>query len=390
VLAASFALALTACEGRAPTSAQPTPSAVAAAPAPTPSTAQPAASVLAAPATTETPPRAAGPCAFDRGLVGKVGDARAFAWLARMGRELQGHYFYEKAGRDLALKGTVDDGSFSLAESLDGAATGAFAGTCSRAREIVGTWSSPDGKRSLPFSFAVPDRLTVATRRLKFTTRTRVKDDGAGDCEFTRETPVVLGASSKEVEDRMTAAIADANKELLDPTWEKQARACGRDENGMRLTYFSSAFSVERQDETMLVLEVSGALNSTPSAHPANAVGANVLNLDVATGRTIALAEVVKDEGRLLKLAGSCSADDRGRDLENASPAYLLLRHGIRVVGTSYAHALAVMTFQGPEISYAALLRDGLLKPDSPIAREWANEKPAAPGASPCRVRWNE
>ncbi len=325
---------------------------------------------------------------LDRGLAGTIGDARAFAWLRRTGREVAGSYLYEKVGRELALKGTFEGDSFTLTETLERVTTGTFTGACLRAGGIAGTWSSPDGKRTLPFWFAIPERLTVATRKVMVKTPSKVKDDGGEDCDYEREMPVVLGASSKEIEDRMTAAITDANKELLDPTWERRARACDRDEDGMRLTWFRAGFSVVRQDASMLVLELSGALNSTPSAHPSNFVGASVLDLDVTTGRPIAITDVVKDPAALLKLASSCSDADLGRDLEDASPAYLFLPRGIRVVGTSYGHAIAALTFQGPEIAYAALLRDGLLKADSPIAREWAGEKAAARGDSPCRVRW--
>jgi hypothetical protein len=44
--------------------------------------------------------------------------------------------------------------------------------------------------------------------------------------------------------------------------------------------------------------------------------------------------------------------------------------------------------FQGPVISYAALLREGLLKPDFAEAALWASTVPAARGASPCVRVW--
>ena len=52
------------------------------------------------------------------------------------------------------------------------------------------------------------------------------------------------------------------------------------------------------------------------------------------------------------------------------------------------AYFYAYLMFQGPVISYAALLREGLLKPDFAEAALWASTAPAARGASPCVSVW--
>ncbi len=225
----------------------------------------------------------------------------------------------------------------------------------------------------------------MGTRRLAFTARSK-DADGLGDCAFKRETPVVLGAAGATVERHMAAAIERAARGISDPKDEQAAHLChGTDEEG-RLAFFSGGFSLASQDANLLVFLFSASMNAVPSAHPSNYVGATVLDLDVATGDAVTAADVVTDEKRVVALAQTCS--DGPMALAESEPALLFLPRGIRVVGTSYPHALAVATFQGPVVSYGALLRDGLLKAGSPIARVWANQKPAAPGASPCEARW--
>jgi hypothetical protein len=64
--------------------------------------------------------------------------------------------------------------------------------------------------------------------------------------------------------------------------------------------------------------------------------------------------------------------------------AYLFLDHGIKVIGLEYPTYLSrTLTFGGPVLSYGALLREGLLTPQSPIARVWNGTNPSPPGAPP-------
>jgi len=361
------------------------------APYPVPgSTAAPSTVAAASPAVAASSPGAGSPaappaCSFERGLTGTIGPAHVFVQLHRKDDELGGSYFYEKVGAELMLTGKVTGATFALVESEHGKPTGKLDGGCQAGGAISGTWSSPDGKRTLPFSFSVPATITVGTRRLSFTARSK-DADGLGDCTFTRALPVVFGAASAAIERRMAASIASAAEGISDPQDERAARACHASGDEGRLAYFDGGFTSPSQDPNLLVFLFSAGRNAVPSAHPTNFAGATVLNLDVATGKAVTVTEVVTDEKRLVEMSRRCS--DEAPDLAESGPSFLFLPRGIQVVGTSYPHAIAVVTFQGPVISYASLLRDGLLAAGSPIARVWAGQKPAAPGDSPCAVRW--
>jgi hypothetical protein len=324
-------------------------------------------------------------CSFERRLTGMIGPANVFAQIHRVGDELAGSYFYEKVGAELTLKGQVTGASVALFESASGKPTGKLDGECQPGGALSGTWSSPDGKRTLPFSLSVPAKIAVGTRRLHFSAKSK-DADGLGGCTFDRATPVVFGAASATVERRMAETIARAAKGISDVHDERAARACHASGDDGRLAYFDGGFTSPSQDASVLVFLFSAAMNWVPSAHPSNFAGATVLNLDVATGNEVTVADVVTNEKRLLDIAATCSEAEIL--LAENGPAYMFLPHGIQVVGTSYGHAAAVATFKGPVISYAALLRDGLLKAGSPIARMWAGVKAASSSDSPCLTRW--
>lgn len=356
------------------------------------SAAPPAASAAPRPTAEPTSTAAAAPggaaCAFDRGLTGTIGRAGVFVHLARTGDDLAGTYFYANVGADLSLKGTVRGTAITLDEAVAGKSTGTITGECQAGGAIAGTWTSPDRSRTLPVALAVPSRPMVGTRKLEIKAKSTVKVGGQslGDCEYRRSLPVVFGGPSAAVERRMAESIARAAKGISDPAEEKAARACPVPGEDLLLSYFDGGFTVASQDRNLLVLQFSAAISYVPAAHPANFAGATVLNLDLATGDAVTAKDVLTDEKRVVALAQKCT--DTEAVLAESEPAFLFLPHGIRVVGTSYPHVVAVWTFQGPELSYAALLRDGLLKPGAPIARVWASEKPAAAGESPCKTRW--
>lgn len=98
------------------------------------------------PAEEATPARA-----HYRGAIGD--DLRIHMDLTRDAGRLYGFYEYLSKGLPLDLAGEIeDDGTFTLAESVDGQKTGVFVGKLEESSgRLQGTWANPDGSRSLPF-----------------------------------------------------------------------------------------------------------------------------------------------------------------------------------------------------------------------------------------------
>jgi hypothetical protein len=90
------------------------------------------------------------------GLDGRLGNSLGVhAQLARDHGALKGFYRYASSREDLILTGTVDEktGAFTLDEkNAKGVLTGHWKGAFLSPRAAAGTWTSVDGKRSLPLS----------------------------------------------------------------------------------------------------------------------------------------------------------------------------------------------------------------------------------------------
>ena len=117
---------------------------------------------------------------------------------------------------------------------------------------------------------------------------------------------------------------------------------------------------------------------------PTYDLDAAVLDIDLHTGKLVTVDDVVSKADALLALADDCSdvhAAQNANVLDAAGKlAYLFLDRGIKVVGLNYPAYLArVMTFGGPILSYGVLLREGLLKAQSPIARRGPERPPRLP-----------
>ena len=90
---------------------------------------------------------------FHKRLAGKLADKYGITMdLKNLDGRLSGTYRYGGRKSDLYLSGKIDSaGSFVMEESTGSKTTGTFTGTISPSGDAVGSWRSPDGKRTLAF-----------------------------------------------------------------------------------------------------------------------------------------------------------------------------------------------------------------------------------------------
>jgi hypothetical protein len=137
--------------------------------------------------------------------------------LRRRGAELEGTYFYEKNGVDLALRGRADGpGRWLLEERADGIVTGSFAARVEAGGVLAGEWTPAKGGPGRPFAlkrvarYATPAApLAIFTKHVR--ARMKAKTPGIGgtqsDCRIDATFAEVVGAPSQAVDDAINAAL---------------------------------------------------------------------------------------------------------------------------------------------------------------------------------------
>ncbi|MBX7257805.1 MAG: DUF3298 and DUF4163 domain-containing protein [Candidatus Hydrogenedentes bacterium] len=123
--------------------------------------------------------------------------------------KVSGSYVYVKRQIPLELAGTLkDDGSFSLAETVDEKETGRFAGNVLEdGKKLEGTWTDADGKSSAPFSLQ-----RFAHQKLEET-----KDEISGSTiESSFACPVFEDPSEAALNEAISSHMKKAHKAFVD------------------------------------------------------------------------------------------------------------------------------------------------------------------------------
>lgn len=83
--------------------------------------------------------------------------------IYHLGQDIVGSYFYEKERKEINLKGKAGANEIVLSEyDLQGNNTGIFRGAINTVDRIQGTWASPDGKKTYPFTLDLVSNLPGA------------------------------------------------------------------------------------------------------------------------------------------------------------------------------------------------------------------------------------
>lgn len=96
---------------------------------------------------------------FDRAFAGFINNKYGIRMnLRRMGNSLSGTYFYTRHNINITLNGTIgsDQGFELYGYDEGGTMIDIFKGHLISSNILEGTWSKPDGSKSLPFTFRAP------------------------------------------------------------------------------------------------------------------------------------------------------------------------------------------------------------------------------------------
>jgi len=327
---------------------------------------------------------------YFRGTI--AGNLRIEMTLLRDGERLTGAYFYPKAGKNIALSGTIDkDGNVSISESDDsGKQTGVFKGKWKPAADspdpnlnaIDGKWSRPDGSKETAFLVSQqPLELTGAARVTPKVIKEANKEKHytvdaeypqiEGDARFDKFNREARSLISKDVAAFKTAETASET----DPGTETPAETLNSSLN--------VGYEIRCATDDLISVAFTESDYERGAAHPNSST--TVLNYDVKNGKKLALADLFNARTNYLNAISTyCIKELKDRSKKDKDSmlddemmksgasaradnykAWAITKKGLWITFDPYQVAAYAAGPQYVLVPYSAL--KDLIKPDGPV-----------------------
>lgn len=217
---------------------------------------------------------------------GKIGNLEVMVRLEKNGNALSGSYFYvgkTTKGETIALSGSSTSGKISLDEKVGAQKTGSFSGTIERGGKLKGTWKTPDGSRSLPFTLDAITAPIAVERKMKDSAPLQEPTEFRPTCDVEVSYYEVFGLADAAAEKKVNEALAG---EWTAPLPKDAAGKC-TDEYFIGITATST---IKLQDKDILSIEIAGETNG--GAYPNHSL--EWINVGTKTGRRFTLKDTIK------------------------------------------------------------------------------------------------
>lgn len=329
---------------------------------------------------------------YFKGSIGKTLDLQMK--LVRTGDQLTGSYYYQKIGKRIDLRGSVDkDGSVVLEEfDADGKQTGLFKGIWNLKPEdgmlsIAGNWSKPPGSKDddkktafsiheEPISFT--GDADVATKQIKENNKKLVYEIDAQYPELNGGNNPNFEKFNQTVRELVMKEVGEFKKEMAPKPDEEP-----RPKNSMG-SYLAMSYEVglAQDDLISVVFEVSSYYQGT--AHPSSYT--HVISYDLKNAKVLTLADLFKPGTKYLQsLSTYCITDlkkqskEHGESLDDttindgASPkaqnyrSWTIMKKGLGVNFDAYQVGPYVAGPQFVMVPYS-VLKD-IINPDGPVGQ---------------------
>ena len=356
----------------------------------------------------DTPPA---PCDYSRNYRGTVGKSPWSVILSRKGSALEGHVAYDAGGGELDVRGTVrPDGTITFEESKDGKTGGQIEGQCAPDTGIIsGTWKL--GPKSQPF--VLKPRGAKGTPLFERRRVIGAPQEEDSWCYWDVRNPLVFGLGDAERSARINAHLRIKFHFLNEAEAERIVTKCPKDTSNQVRGYYS----IEANEQGLLSVLENGYVYLGPAVHGDFTAAAAAISIDVPTGRSLVLTDIVTSSKALRPVVKSCMkflvesigdgdewwferdiqgvpADKDGEPVEETAPtfvpsslhepSFLVLPEGLAVLIRGQPTVSSYLEMQGPVIQWGALVRASILKTNSPVARLWAGVKPLGPSDPSC------
>jgi hypothetical protein len=360
------------------------------------------------------------PCFGDRVYRGAIGKDRVTLKIAADGAGLSGFAHYDVRGAAIEVSGRRQGDSFSLDEK----GAGRFDGTCDPATGRLAGDYALKGKRTA-FSLAprplgeaaihvVSEHIDVASpvpphcAALGRTTETKMLPQGLclpsdpkalaelhkvsplGLCSFDVSAPRVFGLVAPDTERRVNAALSQDRFPYASSEMRAEVKRCPLGNE----TTAGGGFSIVHNANDVLSVYFSGIVSAASAAHQA-LIGPEPVVIDLRSGRSLEIGDVVSDEAAFRAAILACAEviredpedlDWGGKDTFRKTPRWVVVPGGVAVVVGSVPPIKNGLQGTGPIASFASLAGRKLLRADSPVARLWAGVTPAAKDAPFCQA----
>jgi hypothetical protein len=334
-------------------------------------------------------------------FTGSIGNALGLEMkLIREADKLTGSYFYQKIGKKIDVRGTVDGNGNVTLEEFDpfGKQTGVFKGTWKQdddgAIEIAGTWSKPNSDKKTAFSLQqapieftngaefVPRQIKEKNKKLKY--------------EVDAEYPQLTGSTDPNYEkfnqaarSLVTRKVAKFKKEMAPSPAEAEATPDSAVSGAADESLGSDiivGYTAALAKNDLISIEFTISSYSAGAAHPNSY--SDVLNFDLKNGKQLKLTDLFQPGAKYLQAIAtyciealkkqakeqgdySTTDDDWVKRGAGAVPAnyqnWTITRKGLEITFDPYQVAAYAAGPQQVTVPYSTL-RD-IIKPDGPVAQ---------------------
>jgi len=329
---------------------------------------------------------------------GSIGSALGLQMkLVREGEKLTGSYFYQKVGKKIEVRGTIDkDGNVTLEEfDANGKQTGVFKGVWKQdengAIVIAGSWTKPGGDKKAAFSLQeepiefshgveiVARQIKEKNQKLKYEIAVEYPQlIGSVDPNFEKFNQTVRSLIAKKVADFKKEMTPSPDEPAPDEANETAAESLGSDIN--------ISYAVVLAKDDLVSIEFTVSSYSAGAAHPNSYT--DVVNFDLKNGKLLKLADLFLPGSKYVQtLATYCiqalkkQAKDQGADAmldddwiqKGAAPEltnydnWTITKKGMGITFDPYQVGPYAAGPQHVLVPYSALKE--IIKPDGPLGQ---------------------
>jgi len=323
---------------------------------------------------------------------GSIGSALGLQMkLVRESDKLTGTYFYQKVGKKIDVRGTVDSGNNVVLEEFDANSkqTGVFKGVWKTGDdgliEIAGNWTKPNSNKATVFS--LQQEPIEFTNGVEIIARQIKENNKKLKYEIDAEYPQLTGSTDPNFEKFNQAARGLVTKQVSG--FRKQMTENAGAENPVDSETGSdlgAGFTIALAQDDLISVQFDIGGYSAGAAHPNSYT--DVINFDLRNGKQLKLSDLFKPGAKYLPALSSYCVQDlkkqskkkgadgmldddwiqrgAGSDANNFR-SWTITKNGLGINFDSYQVGPYAAGPQYVRVPYTALQE--IIKPDGPVAQ---------------------